>query len=205
MFEVNDKPNIHYATTSGSGGPQYHPYPMGQQSFGKVTGFTANQMNTVIYSGGSGLEHSRPRPSYRRSASEDPKSKDTSFSMPDMSIGAQGSMRPLPSPSTGTSFSSHHDFASSSTSQAGNQSLTSPPYTPLPSTSFGSFPSRPSTANNAPAFPVEELKQAYPPVMFMHMPPGTPALEAGNYGPYRSSMMSQETGMVGLGIMLPGM
>lgn len=188
---------------SANRGAQYQHFHPGPQPFAKVFGFAANQIDASM----SGPEptQSRSQPTYNRSASEDPRYKDTPMSISDMGVSAQRLSYPRPSPSTGTSFSSNHDFASSSTSQTGNQSLSSPPYTPLPSTSIGSFASRPSTANMAHGPSMEEMKQAYPPVMFMHMPPVTPAFEPVNQGPYRSNMLGPDAGMVGLGIMMPGM
>lgn len=185
-------------STSANGGTQYQHNHPGQPPFGNVFGFAANQMDASI---------SGPQPIYNRSASEDPRYKDTPMYISEMGVSAQRERPsyPLPSPSAGTSFSSNHDFASSSTDQAKTQSLSSPPYTPLPSTSIGSFPSRPSTANMAHRPSIEGMKQAYPQVMYMHMPPVTPAFESINQGSYQSNMLGPDAGMVGLGIMMPGM
>lgn len=192
-------------SASTNTGP-YHPQATpGQQGFGRVFGFAVNQTEGMVNMSGLDLALSRAQPVYNRATSEEPRYNDTAFSMSDMGVPVQQPCYPLASPATGTPFSSSRDFGSNAPPPTGNQSLSSPPYTPLPSSSNGIITSRPSTGNPALGHTMEDMKQMYPPMMFMHMPPVTPAFDSPNNGPPRANMMAPDAAMVGLGIMMPGM
>ncbi|KAJ9100585.1 hypothetical protein QFC21_003629 [Naganishia friedmannii] len=105
---------------------------------------------------------------------------------------------PLEPSNTNTSFSSQ---GSSNTvpMQACGSSVASPPYTPLPQSAISGYA---ATGHDMFRQQQEELQQLYAPAMMMHIPPVTPALAS----PIKQhNYMSAPTGMVGLGIMMPGM
>jgi hypothetical protein len=129
---------------------------------------------------------------------QDTRQPDFAFGFSNLNGPRQPTAYPLESSSTSTSFSSQ-GFGNAAPVQACGSSVGSPPYTPLPQSTISGYA---ATGYDMFGQQQEEMKHVYAPAMMMHMPPVTPALAS----PIKQhNHIPAQTGMVGLGIMMPGM
>lgn len=129
---------------------------------------------------------------------QDTRQPDFAFGFSNLNGPRQPTAYPLESSSTSTSFSSQ-GFGNAAPVQACGSSVGSPPYTPLPQSTISGYA---ATGHDMFGQQQEEMKHVYAPAMMMHMPPVTPALAS----PIKQhNHIPAQTGMVGLGIMMPGM
>lgn len=129
---------------------------------------------------------------------QDTRQPDFAFGFFNLNGPRQPTAYPLESSSTSTSFSSQ-GFGNAAPVQACGSSVGSPPYTPLPQSTISGYA---ATGHDMFGQQQEEMKHVYAPAMMMHMPPVTPALAS----PIKQhNHILAQTGMVGLGIMMPGM
>ncbi|KAJ9122368.1 hypothetical protein QFC22_001790 [Naganishia vaughanmartiniae] len=123
---------------------------------------------------------------------------DSAFYFSNRNGTEQPSAYPLESSSTGTSFSSQ-GYSNPAPMQACGSSVGSPPYTPLPQSTISGYS---AIGHDMFRQQQEDMKHVYAPAVMMHMPPETPALASPIK---RHNLIPEQTGMVGLGIMMPGM
>ncbi|KAJ9092855.1 hypothetical protein QFC19_008579 [Naganishia cerealis] len=140
------------------------------------------------------------RPAEGQNAGQEPSHPDSTLYFPEFNGFSQQSSYPLKASSTGTSFSSQ-DYTNVAPMQTCGSSVGSPPYTPLPTSTVSSYTSAGEMCRQQ----QDQIKQVYPPTMFMQTLPETPALASPIQERFRPNIMPVETGMVGLGIMMPGM
>lgn len=138
-------------------------------------------------------------PTETHTIGQEPRHLDSTFSFSSFNGINQQSSYPLEASSTSTSFSSQGYNGVDPMQACGSSGVGSPPYTPLPQSTISGYS---ATGHDMFRQQQEDLKQVYAPAMMMNLPPETPALASPNK---QHNFMPAQTGMVGLGIMMPGM